>query len=58
MLQGTLKDKAMTNTTQPFKKPSGKPSPKLAQMLRNATPQQIEQATKIAAKLLKAKSKG
>ena len=47
----------MTSTTQPFKKPSGKPSPKLAQMLRAASPQQIKQASEIAAKLLKAKAK-
>ena len=31
-------------------------SPKLAQMLRDATPEQVNQATKIAAKLLIAKA--
>ena len=39
-------------TNSPSKKPSGKPSPKLAQMLQDATPQQRDEAAKIVAKLL------
>jgi len=39
-------------TNSPSKKPSGKPSPKLAQILQDATPQQRDEAAKIVAKLL------
>jgi hypothetical protein len=47
----------MPNTKPPPEKPSSKPSPQLAQMLREATVEQIAQATLITAKLLVARNK-
>jgi hypothetical protein len=44
-------------TNSPYRKPPGKLSPKLAQALKDATPEQIKQASKIAAALLLAKAK-
>jgi len=52
MLPNQQKGKAPMTTNSPSKKPSGKPSPKLAQILQDATPQQRDEAAKIVAKLL------
>lgn len=41
---------------KPAKKPPAQPSPKLARMLQAATPQQREEAIRIAAKLLAIKA--
>lgn len=48
------------STTQPSKKPSLQPSAKLAQMLKDATPEQRNNAIRVAAKLLaiRAQKKG
>ncbi len=46
----------MTNTTRNSKHPQGPQSRRLAQMLREATPEQIRQASEIAAKLLTRKA--
>ncbi|MEY4764322.1 MAG: hypothetical protein RI907_995 [Pseudomonadota bacterium] len=43
---------AKSNTMQPPKKPSAKPSPKLAAMLSKLTPAEREKAIKVAAALL------
>ena len=48
----------MMRTTMPTSKPlPGKPSPKLAQMLREATPQQRENAIRVASNLLAIKAR-
>ena len=48
----------MMRTTMPTSKPlPGKPSPKLAQILREATPQQRENAIRVASNLLAIKAR-
>lgn len=48
----------MTSGTSGSKKSPPKPSPKLAKMLADATPQQRQEALRIAARLLAAKARG
>ena len=57
MLPNQQKGKAPMTTNSPSKKPSGTFSPKLAQMLRDATPQQRDEAAKIVANLLAIRAK-
>jgi len=52
MLRGRLKGNPKMITNAPSKPILGKPSPRLAQMLQDLTPDQREEAVKIAAKLL------
>jgi len=57
MLREPLMGSPKMTTKPPSKTPSGKPSPKLAQMLQDATPQQRDEAAKIVAKLLAIRAK-
>ena len=52
MLSAQLIDDPMKPNTTPFNPPSGKLSPKLVQGLQALTPEQRDQAARVAAKLL------